>query len=481
VQLHLKSLVSIALALLLSASPAFADNRTQLKPGSNHFTPQQDIELGRKAALEYEKKLPMCNAPKVDAYLTKLGNKLVDQLTTAGVDYPWEFHCVNDKDINAFALPGGFVFINRGAIEAANNEAQLAGVMAHEISHVALRHGTNQLSKAQNATLLTGVLAAAGSIFGEAAAAAAAGVGQLATGSVLLKYSRGAETQADIMGTQILYDAGYDPRALEAFFENLNSSTAKGKAPPQFFSDHPNPDNRAQRIQLEISKLGGVPDDARSDSAEFEATKRLVIALPVVAKPKPAPITKPALPAPGTVKVAAPSETLIPLQTGKFSLNYPDNWKTYGKDENVTLAPDGGLVDSGNGQAAIAYGMIISVAAAQSPSAQRNSAPPSADDALKVATQELIDSLQHENAAMQITRAPKPITLNNQPALSTYFSNDSPGAGQETDWLITVQRPEGLLSFICVAPQPDFSTFTPAFTNILNSVRFSNEPPVGAP
>src|SRR6266481_62654 len=115
--------------------------RTTLKPGWNMFSPQQDVELGKRAALDAEKHLPLCNDPKVDAYLTQLGLKLVAKLPTGGVQYPFEFHCVNDKAINAFALPGGYVFINRGVIESADNEAQLAAVIAHELSHVALRHG----------------------------------------------------------------------------------------------------------------------------------------------------------------------------------------------------------------------------------------------------------------------------------------------------------------------------------------------------
>src|ERR1035438_9980054 len=95
-----------------------------------------------------EKRLPLCNDPLVDAYLTKLGLRLVSKLPTRGVQYTWEFHCINDKSINAFALPGGYVFVDRGAIEVADNEAQLAAVMAHELSHVALQHGTAQASKA---------------------------------------------------------------------------------------------------------------------------------------------------------------------------------------------------------------------------------------------------------------------------------------------------------------------------------------------
>src|SRR5205085_12006290 len=116
-----------------------------------------------QAATDAERQLPLCNAPKVDAYLTQLGMRLAAKLPTGGVPYPFEFHCVNDKAINAFALPGGYVFINRGAIEVADNEAQLAAVMAHELSHVALRHGTNQASKAE---LANGVLGIADGFFG---------------------------------------------------------------------------------------------------------------------------------------------------------------------------------------------------------------------------------------------------------------------------------------------------------------------------
>src|SRR5258708_34895626 len=136
-------------ALLLSFAPEVCAQRSNLKPPWNTVSPAKDIQLGKQNAEILEKRLPLCNAPNVDAYLTKLGLRLASKLPTRGVQYPWEFHCVNSKEINAFALPGGYVFVNRGAIEVADNEAQLAAVMGHELSHVALRHGTAQLSKAQ--------------------------------------------------------------------------------------------------------------------------------------------------------------------------------------------------------------------------------------------------------------------------------------------------------------------------------------------
>jgi predicted Zn-dependent protease len=460
-------LTSLAASFLfLCCSSALAD-RTKLKPGINSFSTQQDIELGRQAAGEARQKLPMCNDPKVDAYLTKIGMRLVDHLNTNGVEYPWEFHCVNDKAVNAFALPGGFVFINRGAIEAAENEAQLAAVMAHELSHVALRHGTNQATKAQYAQLGSGILGAAGSIFGGTAGSLAAGAGQFAAGSVLLKYSRGAETQADVMGTQVLYDSGYDPRAMAAFFESLGAD--KTKAPPEFFSDHPNPDHRVERVDEEISKIGGSPEEGTRDTAEFESIKREVLALPVITKPVPGAATSkgPAPPPPGSIKVGPPSTSMAPLKMQSLSLKYPDNWNRYGQDNDVTLAPDGGVVDAGNGQAALAYGVMASVARLEGNA-------PTGSEALDAATQKLIEQIQQENASMHVARSAKPVTLNGQAAMSTYLSNDSPAGGHETDWLVTVLRPEGLVYIVCVAPQSEYDRFERAFANILDSVRFSN-------
>src|SRR5262250_1247669 len=272
--------VSVLAFCVLSCSSAMGQ-RTQLKPGWNMFSPQQDVQVGKQAADDAKRKLPMCNSRKADSYLTQLGKRLTDHLNTNGVQYPWEFHCVNDRSINAFALPGGYVFVNRGAIEAADNEAELAAVMAHELSHVALRHGTNQATKAQAAQAGVGIF---GAIFGGSTGGALlTQLGSFTAGGVLLKYSRSAETQADVMGTQVLYDSGYDPRAMAQFFEKLEQET-KGKNPPEFFSDHPNPEHRLERVEEEIDKLGGVPPNPRRDSQEFEAVKREVMQLPVVKK-----------------------------------------------------------------------------------------------------------------------------------------------------------------------------------------------------
>src|SRR3990167_137573 len=133
--------VLAAIAVLVLAPLAWA-TRTQLKPGWNMFSAQQDVEVGQQTSLDAERQLPMLNNSRVDNYLNNLGRNLAAR--APGEKYPYRFKVVNDRAINAFALPGGPIYINRGVIDAADSESQLAGVIAHETAHVALRHGTNQ-------------------------------------------------------------------------------------------------------------------------------------------------------------------------------------------------------------------------------------------------------------------------------------------------------------------------------------------------
>jgi beta-barrel assembly-enhancing protease len=448
----------IAAALCLLIAPCIFAQRTQFKPGWNFYSPQDDIQLGKQVAVDAERQLPSCHAPKVDAYLTELGKKLIAKLPTGGVQYPWEFHCVNDKEINAFALPGGFVFVNRGAIEAADDEAQLAGVMAHELAHVVLRHGTEEATKAEAAQGFVGIF---GTIFGgNAGGALLTELGRFSAGSVLLRNSRSAETQADVIGTQVLYDAGYDPRALAQFFEKIEAES-KGKNPPEFFSDHPSPEHRVERVQEEINKLGGLPPKMKKDSPEFEAIKREVLALPVVKRAAPggAYTPRPAGPPP------APSANLVEYKAEGYALKYPDNWTKYGEKDNVSFAPDGGVIEGSDGQGGLAYGIIVDVTKAQG--------DPSAEKTLENATQDLIKTLQKTNPKMKIARGPGHLRLNGQPGLSTYLSNVSPVGGEETDWLITTLRPEGLVSIVCVAPTKDYEKYDKTFSVILDSVRLT--------
>src|SRR5260370_39499936 len=329
--------------------------------------------------------------------------------------------------------------------------------MAHELSHVALRHGTNQATKAMLAETGLGIF---GAVFGDSAGGALlTTLGNFTAGGVLLRYSRTAESQADVMGTQVLYDTGYDPRAMAQFFEKLETET-KGKNPPEFFSDHPNPESRVGRVEEEVERLGGAPANAKRDSVEFEAIKREVLALPVVKKPTPASAGAVATPAP-------PSRKFAEYQGNSYPLKYPDNWKKYPDSEGggVSFAPEGGVLDDGSGHSALAYGLIIGVTQAKG--------DPNDGSALNDATSQVIQDLQKSNPSMKITRQGERLPLNGQPGPATYLSHAHPSGGQETDWVITCLRPEGLVYFVCVAPQSAYDRYDKTFSTILDSVRFT--------
>ena len=441
--------------LAFALPPALVAERTRLRPGWNLFSPAQDVEMGREVARDTERKLPMLNDRRVDDYLSALGRRLASK--APGERYPYQFKAVNDPAINAFALPGGFLYVNRGTIEAAQDEAQLAGVIGHEIGLVALRHGTNQATKSYAAQVPLAVLG--GALGSNSIGAVLAQIGaEFAADSVLLKYSRDAERQADIVGTQILYDNGYDPRAMAQFFEILNRESKGGRG-PDWFSSHPNPENRMGRVQEEVQKLGGPPSGYRDDSPEFREIKRYVQSLPK------APGRRSAASNGGSsARPQAPASSYRQFENNVVSLRHPENWRAYGSGSAFTLSPDNGIVADRSGNNVVAYGVIGAVV---EPHNHRGG-----NISLEEATDQLIENLQHSNPGLRVAREHERERMGGEPALSTLLRNDSPLGGKEYDWVVTSLRPEGLAYLVFVAPQNEFSEYQRAFTAVLDSIRF---------
>ncbi len=179
--------LAFLIAFSLAISTALADdNRTKLKPGVDRYSPDQDVAIGHAAAIQLEHFLPMLKDARVNLYLSTLGHQLAAH--APGPTFAYEFHCVNSREINAFALPGGFVFVNRGTIEASHTESQLAAIIAHEIAHVALRHGTNQATKQEIWSAVGAASGIAGGLTGGAAGGIAGQLGGVfAANSVLLE------------------------------------------------------------------------------------------------------------------------------------------------------------------------------------------------------------------------------------------------------------------------------------------------------
>lgn len=544
-----------------------ADGRTVLKPGWNMFSPAQDVEVGQQVSPEAERQLRMLSNARMDDYVNTLGRRLAAK--APGEKYPYQFKVVNDRAINAFALPGGPIYINRGVLEAADNEAQLASVLAHEISHVALRHGTSQASKASAAQVPLSILG--GMLGSDSTKGLLAELGaSFAVNSILLKYSRSAESQADILGTQILYDAGYDPRAMAHFFEKIEAQQ-KDSGPVEFFSNHPSPDNRIERVNREVSLLGGARRDAGTSSGDFADSKRYLQTLPAQrgqSMQAGAPNRQAALqivsasygasnrfidvrqqlqsrvqndrldlevnnssmggdpikqaktllvryqwggraydvtvrenarlsiPTARQIGDAAggsrasdsavdePSERFVTVDTALVRLSRPDNWEVHGQGDAMTIAPRGGLVDDGEGRQALVYGVIVNLFEPHVEGAygQRLQGPDYGQGAgqrsamrLERSTDQLVQELRLSNRNMRVIRSHESIRVDGDQGLSTYLSNELPGGGRETDWLVTVDHPDGLLFIVFTAPEREFQRYEGTFHDMLRSVRIKRE------
>jgi hypothetical protein len=437
--------------LVLSPIPGLGVDKPDFKPGYNFYTPQEDVQLGKENAVQVDKQLHLLNNPEVLKYLNNLGKSLVAFAPNNHAEYAWQFRIVNTSEINAFALPGGYIYLNRGLFEAAEDEAQLAGVIAHESGHVVMRHGTHIASQAVLAqggmAILTSILGQSGSL---ASQLAQLGLG-LGVDSLMLKNSRIAETQADEVGAYILYQAGYDPHAMVQFFQIIARKYPQRTL--QFFSDHPDPENRIKDVDAEISQLGP-PRGEKTDSPEFEGAKQVLSALAPPPEQKGTPKAYAKLQPP-----PSPSANLIRYDGKMFTLDYPDNWQVQHSEDSLALFPPGGMVTGAEGETAQAYGATVSVYV-----------PQQGNWGLVDATQEVLESIRQSNPQMHVLQQGG-MNLRGNPAVSTLLQNDSPIEGQrETDHMVTVRQNDSVLTFMFIAPASAFESYAPTFDKIVQSI-----------
>src|SRR5688572_16230362 len=234
---------------------------------------EQEIEIGQQANQQVRKEVPEFRDQQVIAYIRGIGQRLVRQ--ASGPKYPYSFSVADYREINAFALPGGPVWINRGVLHTATNESQVAGVIAHEIAHIGQRHAADQLTKGMMANLGLGLL---GAVLGNGGGASAAqmAAGFLANG-VFLKFSRDDEREADQVGLQMMRRAGWDPRGMVELFEILQrESRSNPGSVAVFFSSHPSPQDRISRLQADVARSPG----GTRDSAQFKTIKARLLRMP---------------------------------------------------------------------------------------------------------------------------------------------------------------------------------------------------------
>jgi hypothetical protein len=490
-------LSALALALLASTNRAQATYNPP-PPCANPFTPQQEVTEGSKIAAKVYQQMPVLpETDPVSIYVAQLGVHLATH--APGLKWPYTYHVVASSDVNAFALPGGAIFVNLGTVQAAQTEAQLAGVIAHETSHVVLRHATCNMKKQQTTNVVAGLGALASAILlgnGAGGQAAQAIIGSGA-GLYGLRMSRDDEKQADLLGTDILYNSGYDPRGLPQFFEIIQSKYGAGGA--QILTDHPNPGNRTEYVNDEIATLPRLTKPMVT-SAAFKRAHDLAMQKPTLTAQQikdgtwknanyaagpgqSAGRISPDVNQPAEDNTATPGQygadgpiALNPSQLGvgtrlteyrgaNFRMNYPSPWQVTGAtNTGATIAPAGGF-----GTFGLVYGAVIGTV-------QANGAIMD-EDSLANATTQLAQQLSQQNGGLQQVGALQTLNLGSQKANALELRGRSPlvqngNTLPERDWLVTVASQDGDLHYIVfVSPEQDFTQLRPVFESMMNSFR----------
>jgi predicted Zn-dependent protease len=454
--------------IAIAVMPLSIAAQTQLKYHSNKFSIQDDVKLGRQAAQEAEQQFPLLNDEQVRSYVERVGDRLVAAIPPQfrHPEFDYYFKVVNARDINAFALPGGPMYVNRGMIEAARTEGEMAGVMAHEISHVALRHGTAQATKSQKYGTFAAIAGIAGAIITRNP-----NVGQLAQAPFavyLLKFSREYETEADILGSQIMAGAGYDPRDLANMFRTIQQQG--GGSSGGFLSSHPSPSDRYERINREAQALR--VNNAMRDSREFariqerlrgygNAPSMAEIAQNGQRYPSGENTSYPSNMPSGRVAYPSSRYQNVSIFNGGVRVNVPSNWRQINEGNSVWFAPEGGY-GSVNGQAIFTHGTNFGVAQTNNRNLQR-------------ATDEIINSFAQGNRNLRATGNYQRTTIDGRAALWATLTNVNEATGRpETIRLITTQLSNGqVLYMVAVTPQGERS-FDNAFNQVLSSVRIND-------
>jgi len=461
---------ALALAVLAYASSAGAQapKPTEIKLPKNKYTPEQDVQIGRQAAAEVRKQYPIITDESIAVYLTKLGDRLVANAPPELNQkvYEYSFTPVNVQEINAFALPGGPMFVQRGMFEAAAGEGEVVGVMAHELSHVLLRHGTANATKAENPWMQIGQLAGAlgGAMVGGGIGSAIAQGSQFGLGTLLLRYSRDFEKQADLLGSHIMAQAGYDPRSLAHMFETI-AGESKGERDPQWLSSHPDPGNRTAYINKEAASLtlGPAPD-----MSGFNTVKTKFAAMPPPKNPNarnapgnamdgsaPAAIGKPGQP------VQAPSGQFRTINAGVFQASVPGDWTPLKESRSVKFVPQNGYGEM-NGQTVFTHGVEFGLVR------------PSSRD-LQEATNNWLNAIAQSNPDLRKAGDQRMFQISQRSAIGTPLANPSPLGGVELVNVYTTFLVDGtLFYYLTVVPEADAQKLQQTFRQIGQSIKLTD-------
>jgi hypothetical protein len=460
------TLVAASLAAFVATTAA----QTAIVTPKNKYSAADDVKLGQDAAQQVEKELPVMRDEQINGYLSGIGRRLVESIPREfqHPEFRYTFTGVNLKEINAFALPGGPMYINRGMIEKAHNEGEVAGVMAHELSHVALRHGTAQQTKATPFAIGQIAGQIAGAIIGGRTGGLIAQGSQFGIGTYFMKFSREYERQADILGSRIMAGAGYDPRDMANVFKTIQQEGGPGG--PQWMSDHPDPGNRYSYINAEAQALR-VPANPRRVTAEFQSVQAHLRSLAPAPSAEEVARNKNAGRTTGVGSTGAPPSTAnIPRPDSRyttynegnlFRVSVPSNWRELPSTNTVTFAPDGAY-GSINGGSVFTHGAEIGVSRNESHD-------------LQTATNELIQSLRQSNSRLSNPGSYDRVSVGGRPGAHAVLSNISDATGgQEVIDVNTALLSDGSLFYVLgVAPRDEYNSYATVFRNIVRSIQLA--------
>jgi Zn-dependent protease with chaperone function len=447
----------------LAGLPLGAVAQTRVKAPSNPYEIRKDVELGRQAAAEVERQLPIMREGYIDSYIESVGRRLVAAIPSEfqHPEFRYSYDVVNTRELNAFALPGVFTYVNRGMIEAARNEGELAGIMSHEISHVALRHGTAQAAKAQKYAVGQVAGAILGAIIGGGVGSVISQGSQFGIGAYFLKFSREYERQADILGAQIMANAGYDPLDLANVFRTLEQQG--GKSGPEWLSSHPNPGNRYDAINREAQAYR-VRNPIR-DTNEFNRVQAMLRDQPRARSMEEISRSGNRNPRTGSPTSSrrgeAPSSSFRTFQSsdGFYQVGYPSNWEAYSQSgENATFAPDWAI--EGN---EITRGAIINYY--EPAGGSRGSM--SLDQALN----EVINMLGQSNPYLRESRSERYRgNLAGRQAIATFLNGRNNLGYNERVWILARPTGQGVLYMAFIAPESEFRQYESTFSSMVRSL-----------
>ena len=463
-----RTLLAFALILPLAAYSQKTPKQTDVKVQRTSLSRDQETQLGKQFAGQVEREMEVVHNAEVEKWLNQIGQNLAK--TPQANAYPYYFKLVNDDSINAFALPGGPMYVHTGLLKAADSEGEVAGVLAHEMSHVALRHSAAQIGKQQTyGTLFQIVGLAAGTLTtdqngqcGLVCQITQAGT-SLGENSLLMKFSRGYEKDADLNGARMMSSAGYDPIQLPQFFEKLTKTqgtAAEPKGLALWMASHPATGSRIQYVSDDIKFYP--KRDYKASTGDFARIKKIIATVPPP-KPQPGKLIQ--------AKQGATGRTNLPAgmkdyPANGFSIGFPSTWQA-GQAEpggSLYMVPQGGVAKGQNGGVELINGAMIDYYVPQAGASTAN---------LDASTKEFLDGLQKGDPNLKADK-PQRVQLGNKTALKTRLTTKT-SVQQDPDqvvYLYTVARESGLWYSALAGQKSKMTDLEPTFTQMINSVQF---------